>query len=78
MIDRMTKGGLLTVSVDAANRRRKLVSLTAAGHAMLEKMTEQAKRAEAMITADLDPEDITELKRLLSKLGDCRTRRNPA
>lgn len=69
MIDRMTKGGLLTVSVDAANRRRKLVSLTAAGHAMLEKMTEQAKRAEAMITADLDPEDIRELKRLLSKLG---------
>jgi len=69
VIDRMSKSGLLQVQTDPANRRRKLVSMTAAGEAMLERMIEQAKRAERTITAGLDAQDIADLKRLLSKLS---------
>jgi len=59
----------LTVQTDPANRRRKLVSMTAEGEAMLAQMIEQAKSAEKMITAGLNIQDIADLKRLLSKLG---------
>lgn len=69
IIDRMRKNGLLNVDTDCANRRRKLVSMTPAGEAMLESMVEQAKRAEKRITASLDAQDIADLKHLLSKLS---------
>lgn len=69
VIDRMTKSGLLDVQIDPQNRRRKLVRMTASGEAMLAHMIEQAKSAEKMITAGLDAQDISDLKRLLSKLG---------
>lgn len=69
VIDRMTKSGLLDVQIDPQNRRRKLVRMTASGEAMLAQMIEQAKSAERMITAGLDAQDISDLKRLLSKLG---------
>ncbi|WP_165465713.1 MarR family winged helix-turn-helix transcriptional regulator [Enterobacter cloacae] len=69
VIDRMTKSGLLNVETDPTNRRRKRVTMTADGEAMLAQMIEQAKSAEKMITAGLDAQDITDLKRLLSKLG---------
>ncbi|WP_432381273.1 hypothetical protein [Duganella sp. P38] len=68
----MSKSGLVSVVTDAANRRRKLVSLTADGEAMLARMVEQAKAAERLITEDLDARDIADLKRLLSKLGGLR------
>lgn len=69
VIDRMSKSGLLNVQIDPTNRRRKRVTMTDDGKAMLVQMIEQAKRAEKMITAELDAQDITDLKRLLSKLG---------
>lgn len=69
VIDRMTKSGLLRVVTDEANRRRKLVSMTAEGKVQLERMIEQAKNAEKMIAANLNQQDIADLKRLLSKLG---------
>ncbi|WP_455815210.1 MarR family winged helix-turn-helix transcriptional regulator [Pseudomonas graminis] len=69
VIDRMSKSGLISVEVDPANRRRKLVSMTEAGAAMMARMIEQAKTAEKLITAGLDDQDIADLKRLLSKLG---------
>lgn len=69
VIDRMSKSGLLNVETDATNRRRKLVTMTAEGENMLNLMVEQAKSAEKMITANLDMQDIADLKRLLSKLG---------
>ena len=69
MIDRMTKSGLLNVETDPTNRRRKRVTMTADGEAMLAQMIGQAKSAEKMIAAGLDAQDITDLKRLLSKLG---------
>lgn len=69
VIDRMSKSGLLNVETDATNRRRKLVTMTAKGENMLNLMVEQAKSAEKMITANLDMQDIADLKRLLSKLG---------
>ncbi|WP_375602928.1 MarR family winged helix-turn-helix transcriptional regulator [Enterobacter hormaechei] len=69
VIDRMTKSGLLNVETDPTNRRRKRVTMTADGEAMLAQMIEQAKSAEKMIAAGLDAQDITDLKRLLSKLG---------
>lgn len=69
IIDRMSKSGLLSVMIDPENRRRKRVSMTAEGEAMLNRMVEQAKNAEKMITSGLDEQDIADLKRLLSKLG---------
>ena len=69
VIDRMTKSGLLNVQTDPANRRRKRVTMTADGEAMLARMIEQAKKAEKTIAAGLDAQDIADLKRLLSKLG---------
>ena len=69
VIDRMYKSGLVNVETDANNRRRKLVSMTADGKATLDRMVEQAKNAEKMITASLNAQDIVDLKRLLSKLG---------
>ena len=69
VIDRMSKSGLLNVVTDVNNRRRKLVSMTADGEVMLNRMIEQAKSAEKMITTGLDSQDIADLKRLLSKLG---------
>lgn len=72
VIDQMSKSDLVSVVTDAANRRRKLVSLTADGEAMLARMVEQAKAAERLITEDLDARDIADLKRLLSKLGGLR------
>lgn len=69
VIDRMSKSGLLTVETDERNRRRKLVSMTAAGEIMLASMIEQAKNAERLITAQLSSQDVADLKRLLSKLG---------
>lgn len=69
IIDRMSKRGLLTVVADPDNRRRKLVSMTDEGRAMLAQMIEQARRAEERITASLSVQDVADLKRLLSKLG---------
>ncbi|MEI2264480.1 MarR family winged helix-turn-helix transcriptional regulator [Erwinia sp. CGal63] len=69
IIERMRKNCLLTVVTDSANRRRKLVSLTAEGEAMLQKMVEQAKRAEKTIAASLNAQEVADLKRLLSKLS---------
>lgn len=69
IIDRMSKSGLLDVQTDPANRRRKRVSMTADGEAMLMQMIEQAKIAEKRITAGLTTQEIADLKRLLSKLG---------
>lgn len=69
VIDRMSKSGLLSVVIDSANRRRKLVTMTEEGKMMLERMIEQAKSAEKMMTAGLEVQDIADLKRLLIKLG---------
>lgn len=69
LIDRMSKNELVRVETDATNRRRKLVSLTEEGKVMLNRMTEQAKKAEIMIASELDDRDIADLKRLLSKLS---------
>lgn len=68
VIDRMTKSGLLHVEVDPENRRRKRVSMTPDGMAMMAQMVEQARNAEKMITAALSEQDSADLKRLLSKL----------
>ena len=39
---------------------------------MMARMIEQAKSAEALIAAELDAHDVSDLKRLLSKLGGLR------
>lgn len=69
LIDRMSKSGFINVETDSNNRRRKLVTMTAEGKAMLNRMVDMAKNAETQITTGLDKQDITDLKRLLSKLG---------
>lgn len=69
VIDRMNKSGLLHVETDPENRRRKRVSMTEEGEAMLTQMVAQAKNAEKLIASGLDAQDIADLKRLLSKIG---------
>ncbi|MDF3308384.1 MarR family winged helix-turn-helix transcriptional regulator [Rhodococcus sp. T2V] len=68
LIDKMSKSGLVKTHFDPADRRRKLVSLTAAGRKALNQMIDEAREAEAMVTSGLEPGDIAELKRLLSKM----------
>lgn len=69
VIDRMNKSGLLHVETDPENRRRKRVSMTPEGEAMLTQMIAQAKNAEKLIASGLNAQDIADLKRLLSKIG---------
>ena len=69
VIDRMNKSGLLHVETDPENRRRKRVSMTPEGEAMLTQMIAQAKNAEKLIASGLNAQDVADLKRLLSKIG---------
>ncbi|MEN0137853.1 MAG: MarR family winged helix-turn-helix transcriptional regulator [Rhodococcus sp. (in: high G+C Gram-positive bacteria)] len=68
LIDRMTHSGLVESNPDPDNRRRKLVSLTAAGRDMLDRMVDEARQAEAVLASRLEPDDVAELKRLLRKM----------
>jgi MarR family transcriptional regulator, lower aerobic nicotinate degradation pathway regulator len=73
LIDRMTQGGLIETHSDPENRRRKLVSMTKSGKAILDTMVQQAPAAETLFSDRLTADEIAQLNRLLSKLTDVAT-----
>ncbi|MCU5775274.1 MarR family transcriptional regulator [Erwiniaceae bacterium BAC15a-03b] len=68
VIDRMVNSGLIVTAVDAANRRRKLVTMTAEGEKVMERMATAARAAEAMFSENLSAEEVNTLKVLLTRL----------
>jgi DNA-binding MarR family transcriptional regulator len=75
MVDAVEAAGFIVRSTDPGDRRSVLVSLTARGHALLERL-ERARRITAKeIFGGLTKEERSELARLLEALchrGDCR------
>ena len=62
----LERKGLIERHEDPENRRRKLISLTAAGHAKFERIWPRARHVMQAVTDELDRADFDELKRLLS------------
>lgn len=68
VIERMTRSGLIVTEVDNANRRRKLVAMTAEGQRVLQQMSGEARTAEAAFSENLTGAETEALKGLLTKL----------
>jgi DNA-binding MarR family transcriptional regulator len=68
LVDRMHQTGLVHADVDPANRRRKLISLTAAGRARLTEALPLQRQVQEAALAELTGDDRVELNRLLLKM----------
>src|SRR5262245_45864295 len=68
IVDTASARGLVSRTADAADRRRRLVSLTAAGRDELEAMVAAAREVEAELLAPLDAAERRELHALLARL----------
>jgi DNA-binding MarR family transcriptional regulator len=68
LVDRMHQAGLVRADVDPTNRRRKLISLTAAGRVRLAEALPLQRQVQEAALADLTEEDRMELNRLLLKI----------
>ena len=68
LIDRMHQAGLVRADVDPTNRRRKLISLTAAGRVRLAEALPLQRQVQEAALADLTEEDRMDLNRLLLKI----------
>ena len=68
LLDSAEAGGLARRAPDPADRRRRLVSLTAAGRAALEAALEEARAVEEELLAALDAEERRTLHALLLRL----------
>jgi DNA-binding MarR family transcriptional regulator len=68
IVSRLEQGGRIDRQVDPANRRRNLVTLTAAGGAHLEEIQRHADAAQDELLAGLDPAERRQLNVLLAKL----------
>lgn len=70
VVDRLTKRGFIASSPSLTDRRRVLISLTAAGRKAYGRCVAQAQRVSADTMARLKPRDRAVLVRLLRQLGD--------
>ncbi|MFC8248488.1 MarR family winged helix-turn-helix transcriptional regulator [Streptomyces chartreusis] len=70
LLDRLAARGLLTKTVDPANRRRQLVTLTSAGHERAARGRIQAQETSRWIEELLGPESLATLTLLLKQIGD--------
>lgn len=68
LVDRMHQAGLVHADVDPTNRRRKLISLTAAGRARLTEALPLQRQVQEAALAELSGDDRVELNRLLLKM----------
>jgi DNA-binding MarR family transcriptional regulator len=68
LVDRLDQRGLLTASIDPANRRRKLIAITAQGRELLYAATPDAQRVDEHALAVLTPAERTRLAELLRRL----------
>jgi DNA-binding MarR family transcriptional regulator len=74
-VDALEAAGLVTRSVDPADRRRRLVALTAEGRRALDGATALADRVADDLLAPLDPDRRRELHRDLRAVLDARRAR---
>jgi DNA-binding MarR family transcriptional regulator len=68
VIARLESKGLLRRDADPQDKRRKLLSLTAAGKAMMTRMKTAVEQVQHNILEPLSPDEAQELNRLLIKL----------
>lgn len=68
ILDVLVDRGLLTREVDPTDRRRRLLTLTAPGHEMVQDLTETGAQIEARFLQALTPIDRKELRRILMAL----------
>ncbi|EPX78722.1 MarR family winged helix-turn-helix transcriptional regulator [Salipiger mucosus] len=69
VVDRLIARGFLSTAADPDDRRRHLVSLTAAGVALIDEATEAAARVSAETLAPLRDREKDTLLRLLTKIA---------
>lgn len=68
IVDHLSKLGLVSATIDPANRRRKLVTLTEQGHDTLRTAAPLRAQVEDTALAALSAQERRELKRLLTKM----------
>ena len=68
MVDRLEARALVQRRLDPADRRVRLLSLTDAGHALLEAVQPAMRRAQARMLAPLPPPQREEFMRMLQAL----------
>lgn len=69
-VDRMRRAGLVERAIDAADRRRSRLRLSAAGHRTHDAIVPMALAAEALLLDGLSTEDRRTLDRLLTRLTE--------
>ncbi|TQS46119.1 MarR family winged helix-turn-helix transcriptional regulator [Cryptosporangium phraense] len=67
-LQELSADGLVELTVDENDRRSFFVSLTEAGRAQYDALTERGLQRFALFTAEWDDDDVRELARLLTKL----------
>lgn len=72
VVEKMVQAELIQARPDAYNRRRKLISMTDEGSTALEVTIPQARRANALVAANLCAEELNQLIHLLSRLSNMR------
>lgn len=65
LVSRMVRRGLLAREQDAADRRRKVLTLTDAGRTMFEELVPRVDAIEPLVTGGLSAAERAELRRLL-------------
>ncbi|MFE1440804.1 MarR family transcriptional regulator BagL/FevM [Streptomyces sp. NPDC058739] len=70
LLDRLEARGLVTKEMDPANRRRRIVSLTATGRLRLAEAAEEAARLHARVQDLLGERRMGQLVEMLRVLGD--------
>lgn len=74
LIDALERKGLVARRPDAADRRRNVIELTAAGRKTLRRAVKASDRAEQRLLADLDDAEAAQLRSLLGRVAATQKR----
>lgn len=72
VVEKMVQAELVEARADPENRRRKLISLASEGRRALKATIPQARRANALVAANLSADELAQLTHLLSRLSGVR------
>ena len=67
-VARLEEGGLITRATDDADRRAKILTLTASGRTLFQKIVPLARAREDYLLEDLDPQERAVLERAMAKV----------
>ena len=70
VVGKLMEAGLVDRRDDAVDKRRKIITLSAAGHAMLDRVSEPAQRARERALAAFSPRDAAKFLTLLERFVD--------